>query len=158
MLTLKPSSLTSCLLEKVSLLLECLLSLFLLLQFFPLFFLFILNFLLKLFAGRLLLNLGKSKCQSLISTKMYSCKTTVKPDESSVYNHSTCSCIVANAYKSNTKFTFCICILHFSFIFPSFKNHYFSHYNYVIDVIQTYCLCMSLNPGPLTCKSSTLLN
>lgn len=43
-------------------------------------------------------------------------------------------------------------------IFPSFKNHYFSHYNYVIDVIQTYCLCMSLNPGPLTCKSSTLKN
>lgn len=43
-------------------------------------------------------------------------------------------------------------------IFPSFKNHYFSHYNYVIDVIQTYCFCMSLNPGPLTCKSSTLLN
>lgn len=119
MLTLKSSSLTSCLFEKVSLLLECLLSLFLLLQFFPLFFLFILNFLLKLFAGRLLLNLGKSKCQSLISTKMYSCKTTVKPDESSVYNHSTCSYIVANAYKSNTKFTFCICILHFSFTYFS---------------------------------------
>lgn len=160
MLTLKPSSLTSCLLEKVSLLLECLLSLFLLLQFFPLFFLFILNFLLKLFAGRLLLNLGKSKCQSLISTKMYSCKTTVKPDESSAYNHSTCSYIVANAYKSNTKFTFCICVLHLSFtyFFLASKIIIFLTINYVIDVIQTYCLCMSLNPGPLTCKSSTLLN